>query len=182
VHRDDQAIVVVGRSERGQRAGDVPSHRADDHGTVGIGGANDRQRVGEQLVPALGGHRVVRLVEQLEPQPTARARVVLGDLRPQRKEASRVAVRVGTELVEVVHVDHHAEVASQRTLDGPVDAIEEAAVDPEGSARAGMRRPPDRQSNRVEAGTAHHVEMPLAQPVATPTVAVQRAAEVDPAA
>ena len=68
VHRGDQAV-VVGQAQRGQRIEDVPADRADDHGALGVGRADDRQRVGEQRVPALGGHRVVRLVEQLEAQP-----------------------------------------------------------------------------------------------------------------
>jgi hypothetical protein len=101
--------------------------------------AHDRQRLHEQRVPALGGQRVMRLVEQLEREAAALAGVALSDLRPQREEAGRLTTRVGGELVEMVDVEDDVEITPQRPPDRLVDTIEEAAVDPVGGGASRCR-------------------------------------------
>jgi hypothetical protein len=63
----------------------------------------------------------------------------------------------------VVDIDHDVEVPPQGLADRPVDPPEKRRADHVRRGLAGMSRPPDRQPDCAEPGTAHVIEVTLPQ-------------------
>ena len=139
VDRGDE-VRVVRQPQRRQRGDHVARDRPGDHRALGVARADDAERLAQEPVPRRRGHRVVRLVAQLERQPRIGARVARRDPLPQREER-----RVRP--LEVVHVEHDREASRQPALDRAVHALVRRRNP---SARAAARgRAPRRGSRRT---------------------------------
>ena len=153
-----EQVRVVRQPQRGQRRDDVARDRPGDHGPLRMERAHDGERVAQEPVPGRRGHRVVRLVAQLERQPGSAPRSAPRSA-PQREERH---VRP----LEVVDVEHDREAPRQPGLDGAVHAV------------GGDGVPAHGQSHEVEPRVAHRVEPAV---VELQPAAVERPAEADPA-
>ena len=139
VDRGDE-VRVVRQPQRRQRGDHVARDGPGDHRALGVARADDAERLAQEPVPRRRGHRVVRLVAQLERQPRIGARVARRDPLPQREER-----RVRS--LEVVHVEHDREASRQPALDRAVHALGRRRNP---SARAAARgRAPRRGSRRT---------------------------------
>ena len=152
-------VRVVRQPQRRQRGDHVARDGPGDHRALGVARADDAERLAQEPVPRRRGHRVVRLVAQLERQPRIGARVARRDPLPQREER-----RVRP--LEVVHVEHDREASRQPALDRAVHAL------------VGDGIPAHGQPHEVEPRVADRVEPAV---VELQLAAVERPAEADPA-
>jgi hypothetical protein len=108
---------------------------------------------------SLVGQLVVRLVQNFEVEPIGSVTVAGSNLLPQARQPRRVLGGVAEHLVVMVHVDDRCQLARQRLVDRPIDALEEVGVDLVRRLLAGMGRPADRDAHRLEAGLLDLLEV-----------------------
>ena len=108
---------------------------------VGLLWRHHGEGLGQQAVPFLGGQLVVRLVEQLECQLGRKIFVMFAQFAARGPGTARGAGRDGPPARRRDGMSSTgANPPVERLADGPIDAIEELRIDPEG--RLGVRRGP----------------------------------------